>query len=89
MIPWSSVKRVSIDMDFGECALGEAAYLMKEMSDTPQMAVCQQSQSAIVYLQDACQKVGIRLVYLPDAIMKKDGWAVIGERSMIWSSGAS
>ena len=86
MMRWDNVKRTPTDMDFGETALGEAAYLMKDLRDTPQFAICPQSQR--LYVEESCKRAGIKLFSIPDAIMNTDSWIVVGERSMIWSSGA-
>lgn len=86
MIRWDRFKHTRIDMDFADSALSVAAEMMKDQQDTPQMAVC--AQSATVYAEPCCKKVGVPLFVIPDALMKHDGWVIFGEHSAIWSPGA-
>ena len=82
------VGRLTVDADLSDASLESAILMMsRRFDDTSVAVIC--GREVAIWSEPLVRKFGLKLFVLPDSMIADvDAWALVGERSLIWSPGA-
>lgn len=87
MIECDYMEKIKVDLDLSEIAIDEATLMMKKRHSSEQTILVVNESMAFI-AGKICQKYQFECIVLPKEIMKPNAWALCGNYSGVWSTGA-